>query len=81
MRLRHLTDPGRRGVRVFAVCPGLQQADAAILGVRLAASIPEALTLAGCREDAPGVYRVLDAGNTCVCVRAADDSGRCGPHA
>jgi hypothetical protein len=66
VRLRFLTDPACRGVRVFAVSPGLSDADAALLGVRKAATVDEALAEAGFPPDGPGAYRVADAGNTCV---------------
>jgi hypothetical protein len=66
VRLRYLTDPACRGVRVFTVCPGLSAADAALLGVQPAASVAAALAVAGVSPDDPGVYRIEDAANTCV---------------
>ncbi len=66
VRLRYLTDPACRGVRVFVVAPGLSQADAALLGVAKVDSVEAALRQAGVNPDDPDVYRVEDAGNTCV---------------
>lgn len=66
VRLRYLTDSACRHVRVFAVSPGLDEADAALLGIRLAGSVDEALRRAGVDPGDPDVYRIEDAANTCV---------------
>ena len=70
VRLRYLTDPASRGVRVFVVSPGLSAADATLLGLRKASSAISALRQAGLTPEDAGVYRVADAGNTCVEVAA-----------
>ncbi len=66
VRLRHLTDPACRGIRVFVVSPGLTPDEAALLGVTWAESARAALQQAGVDPEGPGVYHVEDAGNTCV---------------
>jgi hypothetical protein len=70
VRLRYLTDPACRGMRLFAVCPGLEDGRAAILGVRKAASVADATRLAGLNPASDTVYRIRDAGNLCVEVEA-----------
>ena len=66
VRLRYLTDLATRGVRVFVVSPGISAADAETLGVRKADSAAAALREAGVAPHGTSVYRVADAGNTCV---------------
>jgi hypothetical protein len=66
VRLRYLTDPATRGVRVFVVSAGISAADAALLGVRKAISVSEALRAAGLPPRGAAVYQVADAGNMCV---------------
>jgi len=68
VRLRYLTDPACRGVRIYAVTPGLSPADAAVLGFTQAESAEQALVLAGIVPGRDRVYRVRDAGNVCVIV-------------
>lgn len=71
VRLRFLTDPSCRGLRLFLVSPGLCSAEAALLGGRMAPSVEAALELAGVDAEAPRVYRLHDAGNLCLtCDRA-----------
>ena len=66
VRLRYLTDPAARGVRVFVVSPGISADDAAVLGVRKAASIDDALRQGALPAHGATRYHVHDAGNTCV---------------
>ena len=66
VRLRYLTDPACRGVRLFLVTQGLTDEDAAVLGASPAATTDEALRAAGVDPDRDDVIRVRDAGNTCV---------------
>jgi lactate racemase len=66
VKLRYLTDPACRNVRVFAVCPGLSEHDAAVMGLAKAQSVEQALLAAGVNPANTGVLRVADAGNTCV---------------
>lgn len=69
VRLRYLTDPQHRGVKVFVVSPGLTDEDASLLGLLKAASVPDAMKAAGIDPQRHNVLRVQDAGNTCVVVR------------
>jgi nickel-dependent lactate racemase len=68
VRLRHLTDPSERSVRVWAVTPGLTRADLETLQFRPAGSVDEAFAAAAMDVSRQAVYRVRDAGN--VVVRA-----------
>ncbi len=68
VRLRYLTDPACRSVRVFAVSAGLSQADAAALGFTKAHSAEQALQQAGIDPARDRVLRVQDAGNLCLVV-------------
>jgi hypothetical protein len=67
VRLRYLTDPATRGVRVYIVSPGISADDAETLGIRKAVAVDAALREAGVAEQDARVYRIVDAGNTC-CV-------------
>jgi hypothetical protein len=67
VRLRYLTDPATRGVRVYVVSPGISVDDAALLGIRKAASVAEALRDADVPPQDARVYRIVNAGNMC-CV-------------
>jgi nickel-dependent lactate racemase len=68
VKLRYLTDPACRGVRVYAVTPGLPDADLDVLGLRRAGSVEGALAAAGIDARRDRVVRVADAGNVCVSV-------------
>ena len=69
VRLRYLTDPACRAVRMYVVSEGLSPADAALLGLLKAPTIAAALAAAGIRPDRDRVLHVLDAGNLCVIPR------------
>ena len=68
VRLRRLTDPAGRAVRLAVVAPGLSVDDAALLGARKADSVAEALDAAGVDAGRHDVCRVADAGNCVVLV-------------
>ncbi len=68
VRLRYLTDPAVRNVRVYVVSCGLNRQDCDTLGVIPAASVAEALSAAGMNPASDSVYHVTDAGNTTVRV-------------
>ena len=72
VRLRYLTDAATRGVRVYVVSRGITDEAACLLGIRKAGSAAAALQDAGVASGAGRVYRVADAGNTCVEVLNAD---------
>lgn len=69
VRLRHLTDPLCRGVRLFIVSPGLSADEALLLGATKAASVGDALRAANLPAETALVCDVEDAGNTCLEVR------------
>jgi len=66
VRLRRLTDPACRAVKVYAVSDGLSASDAALLGLRKAASVEAALADAGVRPGRDRLAVVRDAGNVCL---------------
>ena len=66
LRLRHLTDPRRRGVRLFIVSDGINDEQARTLGAAKVADVDEALREGGIDAAGQVVCRVGDAGNTCV---------------
>lgn len=66
VRLRYLTDPNCRAVRVHVVSEGLSAADSALLGLQKAPTIEAALADAGVRPGLDRVVCVRDAGNVCV---------------
>lgn len=73
VKLRHLTDPAQRGVRLVLVSPHVSDDDAALLGATRAVTVEVALThlagrLAGQFENA---LRIEDAGNVSVTAPAA----------
>ncbi|MFP4355359.1 MAG: lactate racemase domain-containing protein [Phycisphaerae bacterium] len=65
IRLRYLTDPTARNIRLFIVSRGLDDSQIALLGARHAGSVAEALDAAGIDEACDRVLRVPDAGNRC----------------
>jgi nickel-dependent lactate racemase len=67
VRLRHLTDPACRNVRLYVVSPGLTADAARIAGATKANSVEAALRAAG---SAALICDVADAGNTCLEVAA-----------
>jgi nickel-dependent lactate racemase len=68
VKLRYLSDPAKRGVRVFVVSDGLSPADAAVLEMTKVGSVEEALAQAGVAADRPAALQVPDAGNTVTLV-------------
>ncbi len=66
VRLRRLTDPAERGVRITVVSDGLEESTCRLLGMTKAASIADALAAAGIRPGRDLVYAVEDAGNSVV---------------
>jgi len=72
VRLRYLTDPACRNVRLFAVCPGLTDTDARIAGMTRAESVDAALAAAGIDSGTHRVFRVKDAANTCAIPAGID---------
>jgi nickel-dependent lactate racemase len=70
VKLRYLTDPACRGVRVFVVSDGLDSDACRTLGFCLAESVNAALEKADVTPGRGDVYRVEDAGNLVVNVGA-----------
>jgi nickel-dependent lactate racemase len=66
VRLRRLTDPACRGVKVFLVSPGISQAQAKVLGLTKASDVLWALRLAGVDPRRQRVCAIEDAGNHCL---------------
>ena len=66
VRLRYLTDPACRGVKVLLVSNGISAEQAAVLGMTKARDVPHALAAAGIDPRSGRVYCVQDAGNVCV---------------
>ncbi len=66
VRLRYLTDPNGRGVRIFVLSPGLSPSDCQALGVFPIRSIEEGLQQSGLNRLGAILYRVRDAAFTCV---------------
>ena len=76
MRLRHLTDPAGRAVKVFLVSPNISQADAAVLGLTKASDVPSALVQAGVDPRRRRVCELDDAGNHCLIPAWSYNVGR-----
>ena len=66
VRLRHLTDPAARGVRVAVVSDGLSAQHCRLLGFAKSPTIQHALAHHGLTPGRHRIYRVADAGNTVV---------------
>jgi nickel-dependent lactate racemase len=66
VRLRRLTDPAARGVKVFLVSPGISEAQAKVLGLAKAPDVASALRRAGVDPRRDRVYAIEDAGNHCL---------------
>jgi len=66
VRLRRLTDPSERGVRVTAVSAGLGAEACAVLGFEKAPTPAEALAAGGIVPGRDRVFRVADAANSVV---------------
>jgi nickel-dependent lactate racemase len=73
VRLRRLTDPAQRGVRLVVVAEGLDEQTLRLLGAQGAPSAAEALERAGFSPSRHRVVRVRDAGNTCALPPAGRD--------
>jgi len=69
VRLRRLTDPSHRNVRLVVVSAGLSGDALASLGIGSAASVENALAQAGLDAPDKTIYRVQDAGNLCILPR------------
>jgi len=74
VRLRYLTDPACRAVRVYVVSDGLSPADAALLGLLKAPTVAAALAAANIRPGRDSILHVQDAGNLCVIPAASASS-------
>ena len=70
VRLRYLTDPACRGVRVSLVSDGIEDAQAATLGMTKSDSVDQAIIAAGKDSQDYKKYWVADAGNVCVEISA-----------
>ncbi|NLF32777.1 MAG: DUF2088 domain-containing protein [Planctomycetes bacterium] len=70
VRLRRLTDPAQRGVRITVVSDGLDEAACRLLGMTKAPSVADALAAAGLRPGWDRICTVEDAGNAVVRVEA-----------
>jgi len=75
VRIRMLTDPNCRAVKVFAVSKGLSQADTVALGITKAMSVNQALSAAKIDPTHHRVYRILNAGNLCVIAKGVTVHG------
>ncbi len=66
VRLRYLTDPACRNVRLYLVSDGIDEAQAATLGMTKSASVDQAIIAAGLDVQDQKIYCIEDAGNVCV---------------
>ncbi len=66
VRLRYLTDPATRGVRVYCVSAGLSGEDARTLGLIKADNVAAALAAGAIAPLTDRVYHLRDAGNCCL---------------
>jgi hypothetical protein len=66
VRLRRLTDPACRNVKVFLISPNIAPEQAAVLGLIKTADTMQALRQAGIDPRRDRVYAIEDAGNHCL---------------
>lgn len=71
VRLRYLTDPACRGVRVFLVSEGISDDDARLLGFTKSSCRREALAMAGLSKQEAQIIHVHDAGNNVTSPEAS----------
>ena len=71
VRLRYLTDPARRAVKVYIVSDGISLHNANLLGLSKAPTIAAALANADISPSRNKVLQIQDAGNLCV-IRSAN---------
>ena len=71
VKLRYLTDPACRGVKVILASEGISHQQARLLGMTKVGDLREALSLAGLQPGDEGVYLIRDAANLAVYAGSA----------